>query len=488
MQKIKYIGTQDNLFEVAVTGKQSTWKIGQMEERDNTEAALLLATGLFEAPSVPVTSTTNLLTGVIESLPGVFDKKQLAGMLSRTFRNHPLPAKEVSYSGGSYAQQGTGTATEYAGAEKVGTETNWLVTTAATTNSVTGMRYRWASGGPSVDGNGGFVVPVKVISVGSATSGEVRLTISNTVPSGTANVTGLQYLQLNVVGWQYLYFPLDKFTVNGAPTQIPNGVLYDFQISVTTKTNDAIQCIVGTVYWGAGMRPCISLGCDDGLLSQYHELFPLMQRNGLRGTMAVAADYVGAAGYMTERMFDEMYAAGWDFVVHGHTDHGGFASYAALKADIERNRDFIAARWPRAAEHYTYVGGVVNNNWSVQALKELGFKTARMVTGGHKPALPMYNRDAWLIMPSNSIMTSSVSTRLSEIDSAVTGLYPISEIHWHSVNPVSPEPSVEATGRADTLSIIEKVRDYIAAGKLDALTRTELYARYGAKADSGVIS
>lgn len=66
-QTIKYIGAQDNWFEVSVTGRQSNWQIGQQEERADTEAALLLATGLFEQINLPfLRLKTNPLTGGIE--------------------------------------------------------------------------------------------------------------------------------------------------------------------------------------------------------------------------------------------------------------------------------------------------------------------------------------------------------------------------------------------------------------------------------------
>ena len=44
---VKYIGTTNRWPELAVTGKQSVWMPGQMDERTDSEAAQLLATGLF---------------------------------------------------------------------------------------------------------------------------------------------------------------------------------------------------------------------------------------------------------------------------------------------------------------------------------------------------------------------------------------------------------------------------------------------------------
>lgn len=44
---IKYTGTQIRWPELAITGKQSVWNPGQIESREDAEAALLLATGVF---------------------------------------------------------------------------------------------------------------------------------------------------------------------------------------------------------------------------------------------------------------------------------------------------------------------------------------------------------------------------------------------------------------------------------------------------------
>ena len=44
---VKYTGTQRRWPELATTGKQSVWFPGQAEERSDSEAALLIATGYF---------------------------------------------------------------------------------------------------------------------------------------------------------------------------------------------------------------------------------------------------------------------------------------------------------------------------------------------------------------------------------------------------------------------------------------------------------
>ena len=53
---VEYTGAQRGWSELAATGKQSVWFPGQAEERSDSEAALLLATGLFKSPDDTLTA------------------------------------------------------------------------------------------------------------------------------------------------------------------------------------------------------------------------------------------------------------------------------------------------------------------------------------------------------------------------------------------------------------------------------------------------
>ena len=72
---LEYIGAAERYFETASTGKSQSWRRGQTQDVSDTDAALLMATGLFAyggadaqaasniAPGKPVTATTNLTGG-----------------------------------------------------------------------------------------------------------------------------------------------------------------------------------------------------------------------------------------------------------------------------------------------------------------------------------------------------------------------------------------------------------------------------------------
>jgi len=67
--EIKYAGTQQRWPELSITGKQSVWMPGQIEERDDVEAGKLLATGLFKSEPIPLTATLSA-QGVVKVVAG----------------------------------------------------------------------------------------------------------------------------------------------------------------------------------------------------------------------------------------------------------------------------------------------------------------------------------------------------------------------------------------------------------------------------------
>ena len=388
-------------------------------------------------------------------------------------------ARILSYASGAYTALGaTGTTVTYSADDAFPGGQNYRITTGTSAGDETGFRLRWTSGGPSTDGQGGLILPIRVIAAGVTPSAELKITISNNISAGTANVNLLQYLHLNgLTGWQYLYYPLSDFATGGTPGQVPNGTIYDVQIQLKTQTAGvAADVVVGPLHYSAGTRSVICLGCDDGLLSQYYELFPMMAKAGLVGSIGIARDYVGTTGYMTESMITEMYQAGWDVVVHGVTSHTALATYAAIVSDMQRNRDYVAERWPGAHEHYTYVGGAVVEPHSYTALQALGFKTARLVNRAHWLGVGLrLPAEAWLRMPSSSLLDATVSARVTDIGNIATKQAVFTELHFHSVGAVSPEVAVELTSRANAQTVIDAVKTRVVAGDAVSMTRSQFY-------------
>ena len=58
---------------------------------------------------------------------------------------------------------------------------------------------------------------------------------------------------------------------------------------------------------------------DDGFESTYTIAFPLMQQYGIKGTVYVVPDWLGAPGYLTLAELTEMHNAGWTIASHTWT-------------------------------------------------------------------------------------------------------------------------------------------------------------------------
>jgi peptidoglycan/xylan/chitin deacetylase (PgdA/CDA1 family) len=453
-----------------------TWKYGDTKTATDSYAQYLIEAGAAYAYDAPqrVDALWSDPTGAALVRP---DNTRV--LTSRTRRAAP---RALSYSGGSYLYL-AGTVDAVA-SDVFGTQQHYRMTTGTASGDTAQFRYRWTSGNPSLSAIGGIVLPIRVEQVGSAASSELLLTISNTVSAGTANVNQLQYLHLGRTGDQFVYFPLDKFTANGAPTQVPvDANLYDFNLTLTNRSaGTATIAVLGTPQLSCGVRPTISLGFDDGLLSQYTEAYPLMSNAGLVGNLWVSPDYVDQPGYMTRAQVTELHKAGWMIGVHGNVSHtsGGITSRDILLAEVRRNLDYVAANWPGEGQrHYVYIGGAVNASWSLSVLQELGFVTARLVTRGHPMGVGVGVTPAsWLLMPSSAVLDATVAAQQTNIADCITGLWPMMEMHFHSINPVSPESAVETTSRANAKTLIELVRDKVALGVLDCVTRDDMYRRF----------
>jgi peptidoglycan/xylan/chitin deacetylase (PgdA/CDA1 family) len=99
----------------------------------------------------------------------------------------------------------------------------------------------------------------------------------------------------------------------------------------------------------------ILLGFDDALLSQYTEGFSYMESKGIRGTIALPQGLVGTGGYCSQAQLDEMYSAGWDYVGHSSNHVDLTAQTAAVVlSEVRQNKQYIDARYPRAADCMVY--------------------------------------------------------------------------------------------------------------------------------------
>ena len=57
---LEYIGAAERYFETAATGKSQSWRRGQTQDVSDTDAALLMATGLFAYGGADAQAASNI--------------------------------------------------------------------------------------------------------------------------------------------------------------------------------------------------------------------------------------------------------------------------------------------------------------------------------------------------------------------------------------------------------------------------------------------
>jgi len=123
---------------------------------------------------------------------------------------------------------------------------------------------------------------------------------------------------------------------------------------------------------------------DDGHSSVYEHAFPIMQANGLIGTVPMETGKVGLANRLTLAQMREMQAAGWHFCSHGVNGEEN-----EPEANLAASQQWLANNgFTEAHRHFAYGGGAIAN---MQTVKRL-FLSARAVTNGPQCAWPVTDR------------------------------------------------------------------------------------------------
>lgn len=198
------------------------------------------------------------------------------------------------------------------------------------------------------------------------------------------------------VGWNVMSDHTSLLTPAGSPvlTSIKQAGI---RIDNNNALSGATAVPVAFLAVGYKARPKVVLMMDDGYEEQHSKaglpltstgrnggFFTYLQSKGLRGTVGIIANFVdagtiGANTTLTTAQCDEIYQAGFDLATHGNTYLLDLTTVAAMRNAIRPNRDFLVRRgWTRGANLYIVPGGGTNDN-VFQAVRELGFVSARTV-------------------------------------------------------------------------------------------------------------
>ena len=149
------------------------------------------------------------------------------------------------------------------------------------------------------------------------------------------------------------------------------------RIGVYSKTAAPVRASFGGVRVDGRKLPKCLITFDDGLASVYTIAFPVMEANGIKGTIYVIPARVGTTGYCTLSQLHDMYDAGWAMANHtfDHTDLTTLSRSQQSQKVTDAQEWLDAQGFSRAARHVAYPG------WSMNADTPIAMRDAGMLTG-----------------------------------------------------------------------------------------------------------
>lgn len=163
-----------------------------------------------------------------------------------------------------------------------------------------------------------------------------------------------------------------------------------WKVRVTPVASQVAVVTLGDMWADAKAKPKLLIGADDGYSTWVDAGVPILEFYGLRFTMNLIGDpaFLGQSGHIDAARAAMLLGRGHDVQVHGNTSldtintAGGLA---AVRADIALNKSVVESiRGNVIARHYAWPNGVYapnnnaqNNVTFIQALKDVGFVTAR---------------------------------------------------------------------------------------------------------------
>mgnify|MGYP002143312942 CR=1 FL=1 len=358
---VKYIGTVTRWPELATTGKQSTWVPGQQEQRSDTEAAQLLATGLFsdvdatQLPEQKVVAISGVVSGAGKSASQCVRSGRSAVGWSLTNNSGATGSMALTASGSPFG---------------------WPALKVTIPNDTGNVDI--IAAGLGLDeftaGRGNLVIHVYV---------EDELGIKQIRPyvgndgGFTRNMDFAYSLSNNshqrANGHHIIHINPDNATANTLLTTDP---VDSVRLRISGQPAGGVVWIEG-IYVPDPVQPWMVVTVDDADLSMYERFHRELAARGLMGTFAINWDDVGtnSALFCSQAQLQEMYDYGHDMSSHNRTN----TSYAATTPPTAQPSDADRLTYATA---YRYTRGVMR---SLRWTRALGYHP--FVQGLHDGAL-----------------------------------------------------------------------------------------------------
>lgn len=138
---------------------------------------------------------------------------------------------------------------------------------------------------------------------------------------------------------------------------------------------------------------------DDGWMTQYTQGRTIMERYGIKGSVAVISSAVGEHNYMSIRELSALYKSGWDMA--NHTDSHPWLnslSQEKQKKEMVAGRKWLKRYFMTGAENDIIFPGGYFDAATFKAMEQAGFSSARSI------------ENYWSIQPTTRMNSVSVAS------------------------------------------------------------------------------
>ena len=291
-----------------------------------------------------------------------------------------------------------------------------------------------------------------------------------------ARGVGLDMPHLVPSAWSIVTVALGTPLTRGGPTNVDLGRVSDLQLSIVDTGNGPVSVWFAAVEAVAlPSRGIVSLVFDDARDGVYHLARPLLERAGLRASVAVIVDLLGAPGFMSLSQLQHLERfAGWDVIAH----HASALDDAFVGDDLDddgwRDEFVRSKRWlleqgfHRGADHLAYPYGYASAD--VIGLARRTFASGRTVERG-------LGLETW--PPADAYRLRALSVRADDTPAALRAAIDraANERSWlllvfHQVVDGVPERETEYA-RDDLAAVIA----HATAADVDIMTLPDVFER-----------
>lgn len=124
------------------------------------------------------------------------------------------------------------------------------------------------------------------------------------------------------------------------------------------------------------INPSVLLTFDDGVISHYSRVFPILLRLKMKGIFFISTGFIEKEGYLGKKEIRNMYRKGMIFGTHGHYHKFlNRISYKEMEEEIVSSKKILEAILNAPIILFSFPGGRFSKT-SVKLLKMSGYKYA----------------------------------------------------------------------------------------------------------------